>query len=107
MTLKTPLSPTAFAVLAGLAPGPRSGVQIIDGLEEAGARILGPGSLYRLLGEMVTEGWVARAATEGESDGRVRVFGLTERGREVLDGEASRLGRMLRMPGVVTDPGRS
>lgn len=107
MTPRTPLSPTAFAVLAGLASAPKSGVEILDDLDDAGARILGPGSLYRLLKEMGSTGWVDQVEAEPGTDGRVRAFRLTEVGRRVLDGEVARLGRMLEMPGVLLNPDKS
>jgi len=104
MSPRTPLSPTAFAVLVGLASAPKSGVEILDDLDKAGARILGPGSLYRLLREMGDKNWVDQVDAPPGTDGRLRAFRLTERGREVLDEDVARLGRMLDMPGVLIKP---
>ena len=100
MTDHPPLSPTAFAVLAGLAGGTRSGVEILEELDRADARVLGPGSLYRLLKELGEKGWIEQAELDAGADGRLRSFQLTPAGRGALNAEAERISRVLRMPGM-------
>lgn len=102
-----PLRPTAFAVLAALARGPRTGVQILEGVDAGGASILGPGTLYRLLKELRSSGWIERVPPPpGDVDGdeRRQFHGLTGDGRALLGLEAGRLRRTLAGMDAAEDP---
>jgi DNA-binding PadR family transcriptional regulator len=93
-----PLRPTAFAVLAVLAEGAKPGVQILERLEEIGSRILGPGTLYRLMRELRQQDLILRvpAAPAGATeDERQQFHTLSALGRRVLEAESERLRRAL------------
>jgi DNA-binding PadR family transcriptional regulator len=95
-----PLRPSAFAVLAALADGPLPGVDVLDAVNAtvAGAPILGPGTLYRLLKELREDQLVARVeATAAVADERQALHQLTTFGRAVLRAEAARLRRTLEL----------
>ena len=88
-----PLRPAAFAVLATLADGPRPGIEILDGVNATlpGRRILGPGTLYRLMRELRQDGLVERdAAGAPAGDDRQAPHVLTALGRS---GPAGRGGQ--------------
>ena len=87
-----PLGTSAFQILLSLAEGERHGYSVAKAIESAtnGATRLRPGSLYRLLKQMATDGWII----ESESDDRRRYYRLTAWGRKIAQAEAKRL-RML------------
>lgn len=100
---RLPLRPRAFAVLAVLAEGPLPGIDILQRVEDIGASILGPGTLYRLLRELRDEGLVERTAQPpaGTVDDERRAYhALTPRGRELLVAEAARLRRTIEAAGL-------
>jgi DNA-binding PadR family transcriptional regulator len=87
------LRSNVFHILLALAQGPRHGLGIAEAVDEAtdGTLVLGPGTLYRSLKEMVRDGLIVDApAPEGE-DPRRRFHSLTEPGRVALQQEASRM----------------
>lgn len=104
---RLPLRPGVFAVLASLARGPAPGITILAHIERAGAgtRILGPGTLYRLLRELREEELIERTpAPSGSADGgdeRRQYHALTALGRAVLEAEAERLRRTLDEGGLL------
>jgi DNA-binding PadR family transcriptional regulator len=89
-----PLGSSAFQILLSLAEGERHGYSVAKAIEAAtnGATRLRPGSLYRLLKQMVTDGWIA----ETESDDRRRYYRLTPWGRKIAQAEAQRLRELVR-----------
>jgi DNA-binding PadR family transcriptional regulator len=92
------LSVPAYHILLALADGERHGYSIIKEVEEAtgGAVRLLAGTLYRLLKEMVADGWIVE--TEGdENDERRRYYRLTPRGRRVAVAESERLESLVRV----------
>lgn len=93
-----PVRPSAFALLAVLGESPKTGVEILERLEDIDSRILGPGTLYRLLRELRNDGLIERvhppAGTEGDDD-RHHFHALSALGRGVLDAESERLRRAL------------
>ena len=93
-----PLRPVAFAVLATLAEGPRPGIEILDGVNATvpRRRLLGPGTLYRLMRELRSEGLIARTArAAGVTDERQAYHALTPLGQAVLRAEVARLQRTI------------
>jgi DNA-binding PadR family transcriptional regulator len=104
---RLPLRPGVFAVLASLGRGAAPGITVLEHIEKAGAgaRILGPGTLYRLLRELREEGLIERTAApegDGESgDERRQYHALTALGRAVLDAEAARLRRTMDEGGLL------
>jgi len=102
-----PLRPVAFAVLAALAPRPRPGIEILDDVNRtaAGHRLLGPGTLYRLMRELRQEGLIARSpAPKTVQDERQTYHALTRLGEAVLAAEIARLQRTLALAAGVTSP---
>jgi DNA-binding PadR family transcriptional regulator len=88
----------AYHILLALADGERHGYSIIKEVEEAtyGTVRLLAGTLYRLLKEMVADGWIVE--TEGdEGDERRRYYRLTPRGRRVAIAESERLESLVRV----------
>lgn len=102
-----PVRPTTFAVLAALADGPRAGFDILVAIDRTvpGHRILGPGTLYRLLRELRRAGWIERTTPpdDDETDDERRQFhALTRLGRSVLEAEAARLRATLAAAGLLS-----
>lgn len=93
-----PLSASVFHVLLALANGPNHGLGIADDVEEAtgGVVVLGPGTLYRALKQMVSGGLIRMAeAPSVDEDTRRRHYRLTDSGRLALEGEAQRYRRVV------------
>jgi DNA-binding PadR family transcriptional regulator len=94
-----PLRPVAFAVLAALAEGPRAGIEILDQVNATvpGRPLLGPGTLYRLMRELRTEGLIGRTESAGAGDDRHSFHVLTALGAAVLEAEVARLRRTIQL----------
>jgi len=92
-----PLSSSSFYILLTLAEGQHHGYSIAKELEisTGGTVRLGPGTLYRLLRQMVADGWIKEVESEG--DERRRCYRLTKWGRRVAVAEAERLSEVVRM----------
>lgn len=104
-----PVRAVAFAVLAALADGPRSGIEILDAVNATvpAAPLFGPGTLYRLLRELRNEDLIMRAQRgEHSDDDRHAHHDLTPLGRNVLRAEAARLRRTLKLADAALDPRR-
>ena len=95
-----PLRPTACAVLASLADGPRPGIDVLDAVNATvpGRPLLGPGTLYRLLRELRHQDLIERTdAHPDPGDDRQVHHALTALGRAVLHAELARLRRTLEL----------
>lgn len=95
-----PLSPSAFHILLALAEGERHGYSISKEVEAAtgGLVKLPPGTLYRLIKQMSSDGWIHEAgAPDAGEDQRRRSYRLTERGRRIAEAEAQRLEDLVRI----------
>jgi DNA-binding PadR family transcriptional regulator len=93
-----PLRPTACAVLAALADGPRPGIDVLDAVNATvpGRPLLGPGTLYRLMRELRQQQLITRAAPAIEvADERQVHHVLTPLGRAVLQADLERLRRTI------------
>ena len=93
-----PLGASTFYILLALAGGDRHGYGVIKEVQTqtAGTVKLGPGTLYRLIKQLLADGWIAEI--DGESSGddeRRRYYRLTERGRAVARAEAERLDDLV------------
>ena len=100
-----PLRSVAFAVLAALAATPRPGIEILDEVNATGAghKILGPGTLYRLMRDLRQEGLIARTnAPKSLQDERQAYHALTPLGDAVLRLEIARLQRTLALAAGVS-----
>jgi len=94
------LSPVTTQILLALVGGPLHGYGIKLDVEERteGAISMGSGTLYQALGRLEEKGLIAtaEAPAEAASDARRgRFYGLTEAGREALEGELEVLERTV------------
>lgn len=95
-----PLSPVALYVLLTLADGERHGYAIIKEIEAASngeIRVL-PGTLYRVMKQLVDDRWIVEVEPYGgEDDERRRYYRITPWGRKVAQAEVERMAMVLRM----------
>ncbi len=110
MTDGSPLGAREFEILVTLVAGPKHGYAIMQELRDqgTGGRILGPGTLYRLLKALVKRGWIAEMnGASGESEGPPRrVYRLTGLGERVVSIEARRLATLVRRAGPLLNLSR-
>lgn len=93
-----PLRPVIFEILLILSREPAHGYGIMKTLRErsAGRWILGPGTLYRTLGEMRHLGLIEPVlAEEGSDTPRRRSYQVTGFGRRVAAAEARRMESLV------------
>jgi len=95
-----PLSSVALYVLLALADGDRHGYAIIKEIEQASGgeiRVL-PGTLYRVIKQLVDNRWIVEVEPYGGADDqRRRYYRLTPWGRKVALAEVERMATVLRM----------
>jgi len=93
------ISMSAFHILLALADGERHGYSITKEVEEEteGAVRLGPGTLYRMLKQLLDDGWIVEVERADETDPRRRYYRLTNRGRRIAQAEAARLANLVRL----------
>ena len=93
------VSMSAFNILLALADGERHGYSIIKEVEEEteGGMRLGPGTLYRMLKQLLDDGWIAEVDRVDENDPRRRYYRLTPRGRRAAQIEAAQLANLVRL----------
>jgi DNA-binding PadR family transcriptional regulator len=94
------LRPIEFQILLALAGEERHGYAILQEVSRLteGDLELEPGTLYRALHRMLSDGWVvesARRPAADVDDQRRRYYRLTPLGRRVATAEADRLWRLL------------
>jgi DNA-binding PadR family transcriptional regulator len=88
----------ALLILSSLADGDRHGYAIKKDIARRtnGETELGSTTLYRLLGQLLDQGFIAeRADPDAETDERRRCYRLTASGRRAFAGEVARLERLL------------
>jgi DNA-binding PadR family transcriptional regulator len=93
-----PLNTPVFHILLALAEGELHGLGIADWVERttAGAVVLGPGTLYRSLKEMVERGLIREVrAPASDADPRRKFYGITASGRRLVAADAARLERLV------------
>lgn len=93
-----PLRPPVFHILLALSSRDLHGLGIADATEEASEGVvkLGPGTLYRSLGEMAETGLVRQVeAPQEDADPRRKYYRITGAGRRLLTAEVARLGRLV------------
>ena len=93
-----PLTEATFCILAALAEA-RHGYAIMQWVSEATRQRvkLGPGTLYGALTSLQERGCI-KAVGEGlEGNERRKVYGLTTRGRALLEAEIQRLESIARL----------
>ena len=88
-----PLKPADFHILLTLLDGPLHGYGIMKEVErESNGEVrLEIGSLYRLLGRLLSDGLLEM----GEGDGRRQYYSLSRLGRKVLKADAQRLAGLV------------
>ena len=90
---------SAFHILLALADGERHGYSITKEVEEetGGEVRLGPGTLYRMLKQLLDDEWIVEVERDDEADPRRRYYRLTPRGRRIAQSEAARLANLVRL----------
>lgn len=95
---RLPLKDLEFQILLALAEGERHGWSIVRELQErrgSGKRIL-PGTFYRVLGGLVSDGLIERAGqSPRDDDQRRKNFKLTPQGIAVCRAEIDRLEHLV------------
>jgi DNA-binding PadR family transcriptional regulator len=96
------LTPSAFHILLALADSERHGYGIMQEVAAltAGQMRLGPGTLYRSIQRLLTDGLIAEAEERPDptlDDERRRYYRLTDRGRQSAMAEAERLATLVRV----------
>ena len=95
------LTPAVLDIMLALADGELHGYGIMREVKRrtAGKRRLGPGTLYRSLGQMEQRGWVVESEERPDphlDDQRRRYYRLTELGRKIAVAEVERLEDVVR-----------
>lgn len=95
-----PLRPVLFEILLILNEGERHGYGIMQDLKDRsrGRWVLGPGTLYRTLNEMVEKGYIepsGRRKASDAGDERRRYYRLTPFGTKVAAAEARRMASLV------------
>lgn len=83
------LTESMFYVLMAFLDGPKCGADIVEHLESItrGRIMLGPATLYTILGKFEKEKLICEVAVEG----RKRTYDITHRGRQAYAQELERL----------------
>ncbi|MBE5950072.1 MAG: PadR family transcriptional regulator [Lachnospiraceae bacterium] len=83
------LTESMFYVLMALSKGPMCGIEIADYVEKRtnGRVLLGPATLYTILGKFEKEKWIK----EIEVEGRKRTYRITDTGLTAYEQEVERL----------------
>lgn len=87
------LTESMFYVLMAFAGGPMCGIDVADYIERRtkGRVLLGPATLYTILGKFEKEKWIK----ETEVEGRKRTYRITEKGLMAYEQEVKRLKACL------------
>lgn len=87
------LTESMFYVLMAFASSPMCGIDVADYIEKRtkGRVLLGPATLYTILGKFEKEKWIK----ETEVEGRKRTYRITEKGLEAYEQEVKRLKACL------------
>ncbi len=94
------ITPSAFHIIIALAGGARHGYAIMKAVEDEteGHVVLGPGTLYRSIKQLLEAELIEECAGPSRADrddARRRYYRLTRRGRKAGALEAERLARTL------------
>jgi len=79
-------------VLASLADGDKHGYAMMEDIERFAGVRLGPGTLYGAITRLEERGWIRGL----ESEDRRRPYRITGAGREYLEEQVARLGRLVK-----------
>ncbi|MDQ0194340.1 PadR family transcriptional regulator [Paenibacillus wynnii] len=88
------LTDSAYYILLSLLV-PRHGYAIMKYIEELteGEVIMGPATLYTLIKKMVAADYITAGDVE---DDRRKPYGVTKKGKQIIDNEIERRSRMVR-----------
>jgi DNA-binding PadR family transcriptional regulator len=91
------IPPAALYVLLALSDGERHGYAIIKEIESVtdGALSILPGTLYRIVKQLVDDGWIAEVSGSEAKDERRRYYRLTPRGRKAAQSEVARMAMIV------------
>jgi DNA-binding PadR family transcriptional regulator len=90
--------PAVFHILLALSGERLHGLGVAQAVGDAteGSFVLGPGTLYRSLKEMVRDGLIVEADAPAEgADPRRRFYSITEPGRQAVTAEATRMAHIV------------
>lgn len=96
---KIPLTPAAFQLMLALSAGPSHGYELMQRVATMTKQrtLLGPGTLYRSLQQMLIRGFIEeRSLGSPSGDPRRKIYRLTRFGRAVATLEAQRLADLVR-----------
>jgi PadR family transcriptional regulator, regulatory protein PadR len=106
-----PLTEPTFLILLSLAPAAKHGYAIMKEVAALsdGRVQLSTGTLYGALKRLLAGGWIERVDEPDEDqNGRDRkAYRLTDRGRAILEAEASRMRRLAQAAAAMTAPAGS
>jgi DNA-binding PadR family transcriptional regulator len=90
------IPPAALYVLLALSDGERHGYAIIKEIEALtdGAVTILPGTLYRIMRQLVDDGWIAETGVDTK-DVRRRYYRLTPRGKKAAQTEVARMAMIV------------
>lgn len=93
------MSAATFYILVALAQDDRHGYALIKEIQNftAGEVALLPGTLYRLIGQLCRDRWIAEVRGAPSEDPRRRYYRLTPGGRKALAAEVARLESMVKL----------
>lgn len=99
---RAPLTPAAFHILLAISDREKHGYGIMQEVAAMtdGSVTLGPGTLYRSIKALLTEGLIEESSERPDpalDDERRRYYRLTEVGRGVAESEAERLAALVRV----------
>lgn len=87
------LTESMFYVLMAFAKGPMCGIDVAEYVEKrtGGRVLLGPATLYTILGKFEKEKWIKETQVEG----RKRTYQITDSGLTAYEQEVERLKRCV------------
>ena len=87
------LTESMFYVLMAFSKRPMCGIDVADYIEKrtAGRVLIGPATLYTILGKFEKEKWIK----EIEVEGRKRTYRITEKGLSAYEQEVARLQKCV------------
>ncbi len=96
-----PLREATFFIMLSLAPGANHGYAIMKEVEKLsdGRVVLSTGTLYGAIKRLLERGWIERKESlEEDQSGRVRkAYALTDKGRSILNGDVSRMQKLIKI----------
>lgn len=98
-----PVHPRDLEILLLVAESPRHGYGIMQELRAAGQWVLGPGTLYRVLKDMVGQGLLSAGGDPADSvEGPPRrYYRITPVGKRLLKEEVARMSAIVTRAGPV------